>query len=305
MPTQLLKLDPRYTVQLRGFDDFGAAAAITKATQAGFTVVGVFRDAADFAVLVLWDADDFFGHPRLKYLPSFSLVGMVLEFDLTYSGLQAIDSGRFPTIDWPYLDVVRADGSTAQISLFAHAAQNGGSYAAAANTFTVSASPAVAFDRVTLWYENNAFDFIAAGGETAVEVAANLATQINDNADLSAVASGGNIVVTARRPGGDGNMITLYAQSKTSTLTLGPAVARLQGGSSAATWHVKLDFTALGIDQVRQMWLTFAPPLQNGAAYQGGEWSVIFANWRVTDPLGNQPLKVAGHGSVRVEESDS
>jgi hypothetical protein len=304
MPTQLLKLDPRYTVALTGFDNFGAAAAITNATADGFTVTGVFRDAADFAVLMLYDADDFWGHPRIKYLPDFSLANLVLEFDVTYAGLQQLDSSRFPTIDWPYLDVVLEDGSTAQFALFEYASQSGGSYIAASNSFTVAASPAIVFDRVTVWYENEAFDFLAAGGETAAQVAANLVTQINTSPDIIASANGAVVTVTARRPGSDGNMITLYAQSKTGTLSILPAVIPLVGGVSTATWHVKLDFSALKIDQVRQMWMTLAPAIANGAAYAGNEWSATFANWKVTDPKGNQPLKVAGPGSVRVEETD-
>jgi hypothetical protein len=308
--TQLQKLDPRYTVSLVGFDNFGAAAAISDATASGFTVTGVFRDAADFAVLMLYDADDFWGHPRLKYLPDFDLSGQTLSFDVTYTGLQPIDSAKFPTIDWAYLDVIKPDGTTAQVTLFANATQAGGSYLAADAVVTVTAAPAVAFDRVTLWYENFAFDYVATGGETAATVASALAAQINSASwgggqAITATAVGGQITVSAAKPGVDGNMITLYAQSKTATLTLSPDVIPLSGGSSSATWNISLNFTALGIDSVRQMWLTLAPPLQDAAAYTGNEWSAVFTNWAVTDTNGNRPLKVAGPGSVRIEETDA
>lgn len=293
-------------MSLRGFDGFGAAAAITQASASGFTATGVFRDAADFAVVVLFDADDFWGHPRLKYLPDFNLAGLVLSFDLLYNGLQPLDSAKFPTIDWAYLDLALADGSSAQVPLFAHATQAGGNYLAASAVFTITASPAVAFDRVTLWYENVAFDYIASGGETATEVASILAGQVNTQTqDLVAVASGASITITAAKPGVDGNMITLYSQSKTLTLRIVQAVQQLQGGSSSVTWNVSIDFTALKIDQVRQMWLTLAPPLQNGQAYTGGEWTATFSNWNVSDSNGVRPLQVAGPNSVRVEEADS
>lgn len=306
MPTQINKLDPTVTLSLRGFDGFGANAAITKSSSTGFTVSGVFRAADDFAVLVLYDTDDFFEHPRNKYLPDPSLAGMVLEFDATFTNLQPLDSAKFPTIDWPYLDVAKWDGTRAQIVLFDNATQNGGTYSQASRVLTVAASPAVAFDRVTIWYENNAADFIAVGGETADTVASNLATQINGWADLEASASGPNITITARKPGRDGNMIRLYTQSKTATLQLSESIGQLAGGSSDATWHVRLDFSALGIDQVRQMWLTFAPALADSAAYADAEWTAVFTNWQITaDPLGNAPLKVAGPGSVRVEETDA
>lgn len=306
--TSLQKLDPRYTVSLRGVDSFGAMAAITGVSASGFNVTGVFRDAADFAVVVLYDADDFFGHPRIKYLPDFDLSGLVLSFDLTYSGLQPIDSAKFPTIDWPYLDVAKADGTTAQISLFQNATLAGGTYGAASQVFTIAAAPAVAFDRVTLWFGNFAFDFNAVGGETADVVATAIAALINavdwaGSQAISATASGPDITITAQKPGSDGNMIGLYAQSKTGTLTISPAAAQLGGGSSDATWNVRLDFTALGIDQVRQMWITLAPPLANGAAYAGNEWSATISNWNVSG--GNRALQVAGPGSVRIEETDS
>lgn len=107
MPTKLQKLNPLHTVSLRGFDGRGAAAALYAASHSGFTVSGVFRDAADFAVLVLYDADNFFEHPRMKYLPDFDLGGMVLTFEVAYRNLQPLDSPKFPTIDWPYPDAIR------------------------------------------------------------------------------------------------------------------------------------------------------------------------------------------------------
>lgn len=306
MSTQINKLSPLDTVALRGFDGFGASAAITKASATGFTVSGIFRAADDFAVLELFNSDDFFEHPRNKYLPDFSLSGAVLQFDVTYTNLHQLDSTKFPTIDWPYLDVARADGSSAQIPLFANATQAGGIYTPASTTITVTASPAAAFDRVTLWYKNNAADYNAAGGESAATVAAALAAAINTNwPDLTASAAGPNITITAISPGADGNLLTIYCQSKTGTLSIGNAAVPLTGGQSAATWRIRLDFTALGIDSVRQLWMTFAPPLANGAAFVSQEWTAVFTNWGiVSDPNGVIPLKVAGPGSVRVEEDD-
>jgi hypothetical protein len=296
-------------VHLRGVDAFGAMAAITGASESGFTVSGVFRDAADFAVLYLYDADDYFGHPRLKYLPDFDLSGLVLSFDVTYTGLQPLDSDSFPTIDWPYLDAILSDGSTAQVSLFANATQVGGNYVAAQTVLELTAGPAVAFDRVTIWYQNYAYDYIAAGGETAAAVAALLAGYINATAwdgahAISAVASGATITVTSEKAGTDGNFITLYSESKTSTLTVNPAVAPLTGGNSSATWNIQLDFTSLGLTSVRQLWLTFAPALAIAAAYESTEWTAVFTNWSLTG-AGSKTLQVAGPGSVRVEDSSA
>jgi hypothetical protein len=377
LPSQINKLQPDRTIHLQGFDAFGAAAAMHSASPTGFSVSGVFRDAADFAVLMLWDADCFFEHPRLKYLPDFDFSGMVLQFDVSYAKLQPLDSQKFPTIDWPYLDVVRStDGTTAQINLFNNATFVSGSYSAASGVFQIVSPGAAAFDRLTLWFQNIAFDFVASGGETAADVAAALAAQINTfdwtggggiNA-LSAVALGAQLTITnaryghvntsgkaitlaagqnfaglaagdpiviggvatsvtaigsaaiqvandfgvqaslpylAPRGGTDGNMVTLYALAKNTNLTTSQSLVQLAGGSSAATWRITLDFTALGIDKLRQAWLTFAPRLAFAAAYVAEEWDAVFTNWSVTDSNGKRPLKVAGPGSVRIEETDS
>lgn len=299
------KLQPNRTIALRGFDDRGAAAALHAATADSFKVSGVFRDPADFCVLMLFDADNFYEHPRLKFLPDFSFAGVVLQFDVRSEGLQPVDSNKFPTIDWPYLDVVRADGSSAQLTLFDYATQQGGSYTQASADFLVTASPAVAFDRVTLVYQNLKFDYIAAGGESAADVADILVAQINAaSSDIDAERVGSAIRVRARKGGRDGNMIGLYAQSKTATLTLSPGFQKLTGGSSDATWRVRLDFSAAlgGTAEIRQMWLTFAPALADGAAYESTEFVATFTNWLVTGA--NAALQVAGPGSVRVEEDD-
>jgi hypothetical protein len=399
MPETIYKLDPRRTVHLRGFDGLGASAALHSATAAGFKASGTFRDAADFAVVVLYDADNFFEHPRLRYLPDFNFSGLTLQFDLHYTGLMPIDSPKFPTIDWPYLSALRPDGTPAQIPLFDYAQQVAGSYSSATASFTIEANNVKAFDRVTLWYMNYAFDYIAPAVEcsftfsatgipgtihgltvrgisyevtevpnesnTALtsrilaalsscpdvsaaqvtgnqidvtnrrddglayvvastngnsftiygvgpnSIAANLAWQINQsnfgtgNIPLSASATGSTLTLTAARPGVDGNYLAMYATSKNSRLRTTADYALFTGGSSDATWRVTLDFAALGLSQVRRMWLTLAPPLAYGAAIAGIEWEAVFTNWTVTGPTATRRLAVAGPDSVRVEEDDS
>src|SRR3954447_18598817 len=162
MSERIYKLQPNRTIALRGFDDLGASAAIHSATSSSFTVSGTFRDTADFAVLNLYDADNFYEHPRLKYLPNFRFDGLTLTFDVRYSNLMPLDSPKFPTIDWPYLSVIRADGSTARIRLSDHATVVSGANTPASASFTITANGVVAYDRVTLWYGNLAFDYIAA-----------------------------------------------------------------------------------------------------------------------------------------------
>ena len=101
---QIYKLQPHRTMALQGFDDYGAAAALWGASDTGFTVSGVFRDLADFAVLVLFQKDDPFGHPLFSYLPDGDLTGLVLDFDVTWQGIQSWESLKSAWTDWNTLD---------------------------------------------------------------------------------------------------------------------------------------------------------------------------------------------------------
>lgn len=401
MPERIYKLQPNRALHLRGFDDLGASAALHAATANGFKVSGTFRDGADFAVLVLHDADNFFEHPKLRYLPNFDFAGLTLTFDVAYSNLMPLDSPQFPTIDWPYLDAIRPDGSTAQIRLFDHATQVGGTYAAATGSFTIVTNQIKQYDRVTLWYLNHSFDypvpqiecsfaFAAQGagtvhwirvagvqysateqsGDTNTDVAtrvlaavvvspqvsatrigsqidlknkiddgstynvtasvagsytlngvgpntiaANLAAQIQTasytdaTVGLIATANAATIQIQAARAGVDGNAIRIYAISKNSRLIAqagaGGSLLALTGGTSEATWRISLNFSSIGLPQVRQMWLTFAPPLVIGGQLQPIEWLANFTNWTFAGPEASRMLQVAALGSVRVEEDDS
>ena len=310
----IYKLQPTRTIHLQGASYLGAAAALHSASETGFKVSGVFRDAADFAVLVLWDRDDFFGHPRFSYLPDGDLSGITLSFDLHYDNLQPIDSPKFPTIDWPYLNCLKTDGTLVQLRLFDRATLVGGTYSKAQGTFTLNGTP-YGYDRVTLWYQNIAFDKIVSwpNPETAAEICQELAAQINSFnwqaagvlIPLEAEAGGNTITIRAARPGYDGNMIRLYELHKNANLYFTPHLVQLQGGSSDATWRVTIDFSAEGLTDLEKIWLTFAPKLADSAAYQAREWQATFSNWTVTDTEGKRVLEVAGPGSVRIGEDDA
>ncbi len=131
----------------------------------------------------------------------------------------------------------------------------------------------------------NAFDWDAAGIQVGLE----------------ATESGNTLTVRAKREGLDGNMIRLYTLA-TGATHLSPSDQQLSGGESDVTWHVSVDFDALGLTDLQRVWMTFAPSLANGAAYEDAEWEAAFSNWSVTDTSGARALKVAGPGSVRIEE---
>jgi hypothetical protein len=409
MPERIYKLQPNRSLSLRGFDDLGASAAVHSATANGFKVSGVFRDPADFAVLLLHDADNFYEHPRIKHLPDFDFNGLQLQFDVHYSGLIPLDSPKHASVSWPFLQVILKDGSRQSIRLYdqdplkSNAVRVAGEQTYASCTFTVEDNGLKEYDRLTLWYQNLAFDYlvpkfeqpyvfttsgagtvhtiavvgepyrytekqgddqaaIALGivnalapcpyvtaardsvwpaqvnlrakrddgigfdvyssstGETKIlygvgvsAVAKDLVQQINGVnwaptgalIPLRAEAVGAEIRITAQIPGVDGNMLSMYAISKNGQLRTTAGTAVFTGGSSDVTWRVTLDFAALGIPDIRQMWLTFAPALANGSAFQDLEWEATFTNWTLTGSEEARRLKIAAAGSVRVEENDT
>ena len=167
MSERIYKLQPDRMLALRGFDHLGASAALHSASPDGFTVSGMFRDPADFAVLVLHDADNFYDHPRLKHLPDFDFTGVRLTFDVRYSGLMPLNSPKYSTIDWPFLDVIRADGSTAKIRLSDQSETVATPDTAARASFTIVDGGMKQYDRLTLWYLNLAYDYVVPAVECA------------------------------------------------------------------------------------------------------------------------------------------
>lgn len=168
VPDRIYKLQPDRTVSLRGFDSFGAAAAVHSASASSFQVSGVFRDPADFAVVLLYDADDFYNHPFVKPLPDFDFSGLTLQFDLAEQNLMPINCRKYPTIDWPYLGVEDESGGRTRVRLSDYAVPVGGSDEPATSFIDIAGDAPQAYDRVTLWYLNLAFDYIVPGA-TSVE----------------------------------------------------------------------------------------------------------------------------------------
>ncbi len=407
MTEKIYKLQPDRTVQLRGFDHLGASAAVHDATANGFSVSGQFRDAADFAVVVLYDADNFYEHPDLKYLPDFRFDGLKLDFDVTYSGLMPLTSKKYPTIDWPFLDLELASGGRQQVRLSDHATVVATPDAPARAEFKIAGRDLDAWDRVTLWYQNYAFDYIVPGkvrteheifaegeghihsvvirdrgygyeelqGDSSAEVAGELIDRINGvtagyEADPEVVASrgsepwmidlerrlddgtrvpvnvdgsfveylyhvkestvcralrdqingasydtastyalraeldGSTLRIETTEGGYDTNFLRMYCTSKNSRLSAGPAHVQFSGGTSTAKLHISLDFGALGLKEIRQMWLTLAPRLADSEEYTGSPWSARFENWTVSGPEEVRRLQVASRDSVRIGSLD-
>ena len=149
----------------------------------------------------------------------------------------------------------------------------------------------------------------------AAWVAIQMVAQINANTVLQATLTGSTtFTVQSRAVGVDGNGIELLEMHKTTTCYLTPAgTSKLTGGTDPTAIHVHMDFSALGLASVRQLWLTLAPPLTYDSgtvnpslvAFVPQEWSAVLSNWTVGDPDGVTPLKLAGPGSVTIPSNDT
>src|SRR6185312_5240122 len=152
------------------------------------------------------------------------------------------------------------------------------------------------------------FSGIMPGSSFVIAGTACTVASIASPASLTLTAPGpaGSASYLAPRGGRDGNMIQLYTLATSpGNLAFDQATIPLTGGSSDVTWNCSLDFSALGIDSIRQCWLTFAPSLTNGTAYAASEWQAAFSNWQLNGPEDTKKLQVAGPGSVRIEESST
>jgi hypothetical protein len=309
------KFQPHRTMYLRGFDRRGCSASMHNASASGFTVSGLFSDLADFVVLGLQNVDDDYGHlTTTRYLPDFTLTGVVVEFDLAVVNGMYPGSKKFPSVPWDKLSWIKSDGTagTTALNITSTSGQ-----VAASQTYTVNGTP-VAFDRVQLIYLGNVvFDYVVVGGDTTTTVATAMAAQINAATSsiipLTATSAGPSFTVTCTQPGQDGNTIELLELHKTATTFLTPAgTSKLTGGVDPTLFHVKLDFSLMSLTSLRECWMTLAPslPIDGGGtnpalvAFTAKEFSYTFSNWTVTDPNSHTPLKVAGPGSVVVGSSD-
>ncbi len=159
-------------MSLRGFDALGASAALHSATANSFVVSGTFRDSADFTVLMLWDADNFYEHPRLRYLPDFNFAGAKLTFDVVFSkGVQPLDSPKSNWIDWATLDYIPLTGPPGKLRLWDHCSLKSGDFTVAAGTFHLQTTPAgiQPGDRLTLFFQNFYFDYRPAANPSSIE----------------------------------------------------------------------------------------------------------------------------------------
>ena len=165
---------------LRGFDRRGAVAAFTQAAASGFKVSGYWNDQVDFAVLVLHDEDDLYGHlESSRYLPDTDLTNIVLDTDVALTDLYSPVSVKYDSLQAGQLSYVKASGTTGATPLAPLVtAASGGSYAV--NEVQVTGTP-TSGDTFNIGFFGN---FVATGtaGATAADVVGSLEYNVNNNA---------------------------------------------------------------------------------------------------------------------------
>ncbi len=318
MAEQLYKLSPHRDMQCY-FLTPSAIAAMSQASDAGFTVSGKWRQQFDWTV-VEWNRDNTFEHPMLRYLPDGDLSGLKLTYSEQRIGCIPIQSNLVPVVDWNDLRIwATPEGGTEQIyrvPIASVASPVAGNYVASSATMTLMGSPGTS-NRVGVALLEQHYYYTVAEGDTLADIAAGLAIGINGNssipasADFVAHSNGPSITITWRATstnywslGTNGNRVTVYGFAGSTTQVWQEPAVYFSGGEFPTTYEVTLDFGLLkaeqGIptDNVRKLRWTWAADLQP-ASFVQTEFQVQLSNWTVTGQ--NRVYKVAGPGSRRIE----
>jgi hypothetical protein len=302
------KLNPTRSMYLRGFDRRGCSASLNNASEEGFQVSGIFSDQADFAVLMLFDADDLYGHlTTSKYLPNFSLRNVVLDFDLTTNGCFNPTSPKFESVPWKSLSYIFPNGNSGTVEFPTSTVNSGG--AAASITYTLSGTPTT-FDRIQIVYLSNIIidsaNFGITTGQTLAQVATAMVALVNSitytpQVPLTAVVDPEDLnsfIISYSAIGIDGNNNALVCMLKSGSVIsiTNQGQKYLTGGTAPDSIHLSFDFTALNLDDVRQLWFTIAPalPLGNSTTFTPLEFNWTASNWTIKDPSNQLPLKISG-----------
>ena len=144
MAEQLFKLSPHRDLQSYFYQP-SAIAALSNATESGFTLSGTWRQQFDWAV-VEWNRDNVFEHPALRYLPDGDLSGLTLNYVEQRANCLPIESDVYPFVEWPYLRLwaAGADGNehVYYVRLEDHAAPvDSSGYRNASATLTLTGVP--------------------------------------------------------------------------------------------------------------------------------------------------------------------
>jgi hypothetical protein len=322
MPEALSKLTPDRDLQCFFFRP-SAIAALSSASTGGFTVSGTWRQQFDWAVIE-WNRDNVYEHPAFRYLPDGDLSGLVVSYEETRANAIPMDSGLFPTVDWPSLRIWATAAGVEDVyfvKLIDHATPIAGSFTSATATFTLSGTITVG-DFIGLAFLDQHYTYQVLTGDTLTSVVQAIATIIDGSGfsalPVRATASGATITLSYTA-GSDGNRFAMYSYSCSSSggasTAAWDAVSRqFSGGTSPTKWRVDLNFSSLtgpGLidptvrpvptNNVRKMRWTYAADLQPGD-FVRSEFQVVVSNWTVSGT--NRTYSIAGPGSRRIEDRD-
>lgn len=200
-----------------------AIAAMSGASENGFTLSGKWRQQFDWAV-VEWNRDNTFEHPALRYLPDGDLSGLTLIYTEQRQGCIPIESNLQPVVDWNNLRIwATPSGGTEQLYRVPITADKAlqtqknyiiatpitGTYTQASASMTLVASPGVG-NRVGIAmpgiYDGNGVEnhyyYVVGQGDTLTDIAAGIAANINAvNAtlpapDFAASSTGTSMIIT-------------------------------------------------------------------------------------------------------------
>ncbi len=302
MSETLEKLRPDRDLQCYFFRPSGIAA-LSNAGPSGYTTSGSWRQQFDW-VVIEWNRDNVFEHPLYRYLPNGDLSGLTLTYRETRTNCIPMESGLYPTVDWPYLRIWAPDATGAEqvwrVKLKDHDTPTAGSFVKATATFTLSGTLVPGAYVELSWLDEHYYHQVT-GSDTVQTVLDDLKLNINtfSTTVTAEVLIGDQIVLTNNQNGAEGNMLGVLGSPEWS-----PASQQMTGGASPTEWEVTLNFSALTdpvlgaipTTNVRKLRWTYAAALQP-AAYQRSEFVVVVSGWTVTGA--GRAYQVAGPYSRR------
>jgi len=317
----LQKLNPSRDLQVY-FERPSASAALSGATETGFTVSGTWRQQFDWAV-VEWNRDNVFEPHFIRSLPDGDLSGLTLTYDESRENCISVDSDLFPTVDWNVLRIWTRDSSGDdffKVNLKPLASPIEGAYSCAMASLTLSGT-ATAGDYVGLslldehyTYEVQALDSIQSIIAAITGIVNSFSSYVgatSSDATITLIYRGVGFTVTDSTVGANGNRVGVYGfVSGARTEVWSPVSAVFSGGSSPSGWRYTIPFGALTAtdgrsvpaQHVRKLRWTYAAELQAGA-YERSEFSVSVSNWTVSGS--GRAYTVTGPSSKRYEDSDA
>ncbi|HEV3334585.1 MAG TPA: hypothetical protein VG096_26535 [Bryobacteraceae bacterium] len=223
MGEQLLKLCPSRDLQCY-FLLPSAVAALSEASESGFTVSGCWRQQFDWAV-VEWNRDNVFEHPALRNFPDGDLSGIHLTYEETRTNCIAMDSTWYPTVDWPYLRIWAEAGSSEtvyQVPLFNYATPVAGNYTPAAVSFQLQGTP-TAGDYVELAWLDQHFNYKLTTNDTIAMALAALSSAINQAPGAGVIATASDAQITLTSTGASGANGNRESVSMGRSMVRGPS----------------------------------------------------------------------------------